>query len=285
MKVLLVSDFGLQHSRGGAQRSNDIIMKKGRDRGHEIHEFNYDSDRNIISYGYDVVISSNLEVISQTLPDLVRALPSWEKHVRLEHDSNAYWKNNFRKKFWGSCKKSFFLTPFHHEFFVKEYGDIFPNVEIVPDPIDESFLYKPYPDSEGFTRRGVGYVGFMHQLKGTENFIQYVKDNPDQVFDVAAWGNEYYQQSLKSLPNVDFIGEIPFNHMPYFYSSIESLYYNPVCNEPFCRSVGEALLCGTKIIGGSSRIGSLNMYNEDPDGFRDKCLNAATTFWEKIECL
>ena len=67
-----------------------------------------------------------------------------------------------------------------------------------------------------------------------------------------------------------------------FYNTIESLYYNPVCNEPFCRAVGEALMCGTQIVGGSDRIGSLYMFNEDRD-FRDKCINAATNFWSIIE--
>ena len=67
-----------------------------------------------------------------------------------------------------------------------------------------------------------------------------------------------------------------------FYNTIESLYYNPVCNEPFCRAVGEALMCGTQIVGGFDRIGSLYMFNEDRD-FRDKCINAVTNFWSIIE--
>lgn len=281
MKVLLVSDFNLSHSRGGAQRSNDIIIKKGIERGHDIAEFNYDSPFLFYLSDYDVVISSNLEVLSQTNQQMVVAITNHKCHVRLEHDSNAYWNNEFRKRFWENCKKSFFLTPFHHSFFLQEYGDIFPNVEIVPDPMDEFFSHI----YTGASRYGIGYVGFMHQLKGTENFINYVSENPEKDFYVAAWGNENYENSLRSFKNVSFYGEIPFYEMPGFYSSIESLYYNPVCNEPFCRSVGEALLCSTKIIGESSKIGSLNMYNDDPTNFRSKCLNASTTFWEKIECL
>lgn len=284
MKVLLVSDFNLSHSRGGAQRSNDIIVKKGTERGHQIDEFNYDCPFTLYLNDYDVVISSNLEVLSQTNPQIVVAITNHKCHVRLEHDSNTYWNNEFRKKFWGSCKKSFFLTPFHHSFFLQEYGDIFPNVEIVPDPIDNSFgmIFDTVTID---TKTRIGYVGFMHQLKGTVNFIQYVSTHPEKKFRVAAWGNPDYERILRSFNNVQFYGEIHFDRMPEFYNDLESLYYNPVCNEPFCRSVGEALLCGTKIIGGSSRIGSLNMYNEDPDNFRSKCLNAATTFWEKIECL
>lgn len=284
MRVLFISDFGLQHTCGGAQRSNDIIINKGKERGHDVKLFTYDGDIALLNDQYDIVVSSNLEVISGRYPQLVVAIGKLANHVRLEHDSNLYWDNDFRKYFWGSCRKSFFLTEFHHKFFVEMYGDIFPNVCVVPDPIDKSFTLihdRIFPDMK--TR--IGYVGFMHPLKGTDNFIQYVSNNPEKKFRVAAWGSAEYESTIRAFKNVEFLGEVPFRRMPEFYNDLESLYYNPVCNEPFCRSVGEALLCGTKIIGGSSKIGSLNMYNDDPIGFREKCLNAADKFWEEIECL
>ena len=139
MKILLISDFGIDHTPGGAQRSNQIIVDKGIAKGYDIKCFHYDSDTRVLEEDYDVVISSNLEVISNRYPDLVKSIPSLSNHVRLEHDSNLYWDNEFRKYFLGSCKLSFFLTQFHYDFFVEMYGDIFPNVRIVPDPIDSSF--------------------------------------------------------------------------------------------------------------------------------------------------
>ena len=99
---------------------------------------------------------------------------------------------------------------------------------------------------------------------------------------VAGWGSEEYLNKIKDRENIEFLGKINHDQMLEFYNTIESLYYNPVCNEPFCRAVGEALMCGTTIVGGSDRIGSLHMFNEDPD-FRDKCINAVTDFWKTID--
>ena len=42
MKVLFISDFGLHHNSGGAQVSNDLIIKKGLEKGYEITLHNYD---------------------------------------------------------------------------------------------------------------------------------------------------------------------------------------------------------------------------------------------------
>lgn len=279
MKVLLVSDFGVKHTSGGAQRSNEIIIKEGISRGHKVVPFHYDSSFSTLLDKYDVVISSNLEVMTRYAPQLVRDIPELDNHVRLEHDSNLYWDNDFRKRFWASCKISFFLTEFHHKFFKEMYGDIFPNVRIVPDPIDESFY-----DRKEIRSNLIGHVGFFHELKGTQNFIDFAKHNRDKKFVVAGWGEDKWVSKIKSLDNVEFIGKLEHKDMAKFYNTIEYLYYNPNCNEPFCRSVGEALLCGVKILGDSSRIGSLHMYNSD-NKYREKCINASKNFWEIIECL
>ena len=279
MKILIISDFGVQHTPGGAQRSNQIIIEEGLVRGHEVISFHYDSDSSLLLDAYDFVISSNLEIISRVYPKLVESIPALNNHVRLEHDSNTYWNNDFRKIFWYSCLKSFFLTDFHLSFFKDLYGDIFKNVVIIPDPIDSSFY-----DMKLERNDAIGYIGFFHELKGTGNFVEFARENKDQTFIVAGWGSEEWEREINSLENVEFSGKIDHRDMPLFYNRISALYYNPICNEPFCRSVGEALMCGTKIIGGSNKIGSLEMFKSDPM-FRDRCLNAASDFWKEIESL
>jgi len=278
MKVVLVSDFSIYHNPGGAQRSNHIVIEEGVSRGHTVRSINYDYCSSSFKDTYDVVISSNLEVLSKVNPDLVVSLTKMDNHVRLEHDSNLYWNDNFRKMFWNSCKVSFFLTKFHHSFFLEKYGDIFNNVKIVPDPISSDFF-----DMNTQRTDEIGYVGFMHYLKGTENFIEYVSNNADKKFLVAGWGNESYINKLSGFDNVEMLGTIDHKDMPKFYNRIGALYYNPVCNEPFCRAVGEAIMCGTKIIGDSKKIGSLEMYKNNPESFNSKCINAASDFWRILE--
>ena len=43
MRILFISDFTLEQRQGGAQVSNDLILKKGRELGHDIKEHDHTS--------------------------------------------------------------------------------------------------------------------------------------------------------------------------------------------------------------------------------------------------
>jgi hypothetical protein len=131
MKVLLVSDFGIRHSLGGAQRSNQLILDEGINRGHDISVYHYDTDQSVLWDDYDIVISSNLEVISRSNPMVLQYCATANNHVRLEHDFCRYLDNNVREYLYTSCKKTFFLTNYHYKKFVEYYGDYFINVGLL----------------------------------------------------------------------------------------------------------------------------------------------------------
>ena len=65
MKVLFISDFTLEQRQGGAQVSNDLLIKKGRELGHDITEHHHSSSIMDFLTSYDLVIHSNLEAISK----------------------------------------------------------------------------------------------------------------------------------------------------------------------------------------------------------------------------
>ena len=281
MKILFVSDFSLNHNRGGAQRSNDLIIDKGISLGHNITPFNLDTDPKLLHDQYDVVISSNLEVLSRQpiAGSLFNRIVTADKHVRLEHDANRYLSVENRKTLFGSCIKTFFLTQFHYDKFVEMYGDIFINVEIVSDPIDTNIFYDKKEDRID----KILYVGFMHYLKGTENFFEYVLNHPDQQFAMVAWGDSKYQQIAKSIPNIEWLDSVDYIKMPSLYNKYKSLYYHPVGFEPFCRSIGEALLCGMEL-DCNDLIGSLHHLKEvGREEFIKHCNEATQMFWNRVE--
>ena len=283
MKILFLSDYGLKHTIGGAQRSNRIIIDKGLSRGHEIVELHYDDDLTVLQnqsqHKFDWIISSNLEAFNQRVVDLVEYLDSIPNHIRLEHDMNRYLSDQRRYLLWRNCKASFFLTEFHYECFRRDYGDYFKNVYIVPDPIDRSFK-----DLNLGRADMILYAGFMHPFKGTLDFIQFVKDNPDKNFIVAGWGPPEIEAQMR-LPNIGFLGKVDHNSMPELYSCVSSYYHMPRMYEPFCRSAGEALVCGVPNMLVNDMIGAKRMWDKDPKGFSEKCYNASVTFWECVECL
>lgn len=280
MNILFISDFGLNHNSGGAQVSNDLIIKKGIELGHNITLHNYDSSPlNLISR-YDLVINSNLEVINQTSKYLIDFILNHENHVRLEHDSCSYLDDELRKKIFTSSKINFFLSEFHASFFKSNYGDYFNNIEIVYDPIDTSLFYEDNSEKV----YDIVYCGFIHPLKGSNNLIEFCKKNPDRKIDIFGWTQDknIFNQ-LSVLTNVNIHDKISHSEISNIYRRSKYIYHSPVVNEPFCRMVAEALLCGCEFIGDFEKIGSYKQFIKDGKiSFSEKVSSASKIFWDKI---
>ena len=199
MKVLFISDFNLKHNSGGAQVSNDAIIKKGLDLGYEITLHNYDSSSINLIYNYDILISSNLELISQTSKYLFDFILNHPNHIRLEHDSCSYLNREDKKALFESSKINCFLSEFHLNFFQQECGDIFGQTAIIYDPIDHSVFYNNNSDRI----YDVVYCGFLHKLKGVYNLINFSKENPNRNIDIFGWSqNDKIVDEILMLPNV-----------------------------------------------------------------------------------
>lgn len=280
MKVLFVADFGIEHNSGGAQRTNDLVIQKGIKRDHIIDHLNYDTNLDILNNSYDVVISNNLEHLSRN-NTIISYLLNHPKHVRYEHDSNSYLTQKDRYKLFGSTVLNIFLSKFHLDTFKREYGNIFHNTEIVTSPISSNNFYDQYNERQDKTL----YIGFFHYLKGTNKFIQHVLENPNENFVVAGWGDKLYSNTFLKLDNVSFLGKVSYDAMPILYNRYKRIYYHPVKFEPFCRSIGEAILCGMDT-NCSDNIGAVHDFNEyGRDGLKEMCNNAPNKFWDLIESL
>jgi len=279
MKILWISDFCLEHTKGGAQRSDDIIINHGLNNNLDITWFNCDSDLNLLDEKYDHVISTNLETISQKYPHIINWLQQHPNHSRLEHDMNAYLSSSDRQLLFANCKNAFFLTHYHYELFKNSYGDFFRNVKIIQDPIDTNAFYNKEEKRED----KVLYAGFMHLLKGTETFFNYVLNNPDTQFVVAGWGGAVYEFLSEHVPNVEYLGTIDYEEMPQIYNKYKTLFYHPLVTEPFCRSVCEAMFCGIQLNVNPHNIGCISEVERvGIDKFKYNCDNAPHDFWEII---
>jgi glycosyltransferase involved in cell wall biosynthesis len=278
MKVLWVADFGLKHNIGGAQRTDSLIIKEGENRGHSIQFFNYDTPSDLLQGEYDLVVSGNLENLHRR-DDVFSFLLNHSYHVRYEHDSNAYLPQQMRKDLFASTRRTFFLSEFHHKTFKELYGDIFQSVDIVTSPIDVGQFKDKGLQRDDKTL----YVGFMHFLKGTQAFFKTVLTNPDRQFVMAAWGQPNLERTARSFKNVEWLGKVDYEGMPDLFNKYKTLYYHPAKFEPFCRSVGEAMLCGIELDCGDNigAIHDLNAYGLD--GVRERCNKSPSKFWDLIE--
>ena len=283
MKILFISDFTLQQREGGAQVSNDLIVKKGRELGHKVIEHTHSSSITDFLSSYDVVINSNLEVISRISPEKINYITNLPNSVRLEHDSCSYLDPKTREDLFGNCVKTFFLSEFHYSFFKDLYGNYFKNVEIVYDPIDVN-LFRKVETKKVYD---VVYCGFLHQLKGINNLIHFSRNNPDRHISVFGWGDTNPESSFEKETNIDFKGSKPYEEVASVFQQAQAVFHSPIVNEPFCRMIGEALLCGVEeIIGQTDKIGSyLEFQKVGYEKFKEKCGKATETFWTAIENL
>tara|TARA_R110000803_G_scaffold184182_5_gene246513 strand:- start:1778 stop:2620 length:843 start_codon:yes stop_codon:yes gene_type:complete len=276
MNILFVSDFSIDQNQGGSQRSSSFLLEEGRNLGFNITEHNYDSSPVNFLYSYDLVISSNLEVISKTQPQVIDFLLNHKNHIRVERDSCLYLDDETRKQLFSKAKKTFFLTEFHYDFFNKKYGSYFKNVNIVPSYVDSEIFFEDSNDKD----IDVVYCGFIHPLKGSENLANWAKQNENRSVDVFGWGET---SILSGLNNIRFHGKLSHDEMPNIFRRSNYIYHDPIVNEPFCRMTAEASLCGCKFIGNLGKIGSLiEIKNKGLDIFRYECNNAVNEFWNLI---
>ena len=128
------------------------------------------------------------------------------------------------------------------------------------------------------------YCGYLHHLKGLNNLISFAQQNPDRSVSIFGWGDQDYSELLNSIDNVEFFGMKSHEEISKIFQQSKALFHSPIVNEPFCRMVGEALLCGIEeIIGETDRIGAYLEFKEvGYDNFKKGCENAAENFWSKI---
>jgi glycosyltransferase involved in cell wall biosynthesis len=281
-KILWLADYDLDIAPGGAQRSDKIIIDQGKLLGFNILKLNHTTyNSNIDLNKYDVLVTSNLSALSKANLNLIDDIAKHKYHVRIEHDSNDYLKQEDRIKLFGSCVKTVFLSDFHLSFFKKFYGDIFKNVEIIYDPIDT----KVFKDYKGEREDKTLYSGYMHMLKGTYDFFSFALSNPDKKFVLAGWTDDPVLHHLSNtVPNVEYIGIKQYEDMPLVYNKYKYMFYSPNLNEPFCRSVAEAISCGMLLFTSKpNQIGCVKEISKvGIEKFKEDCTKAALTFWKKI---
>jgi glycosyltransferase involved in cell wall biosynthesis len=281
--ILWLADYTLDEAPGGAQRSDDILIKKGRELGHLIYHVTHKTLANFSNFNeYGILITSNIQSILNEKKDVLGQIAAHKNHIRLEHDANAYLSQQDRAILFSNCTKTIFLTEFHYEMFLGLYGDIFKNVAIVPDPIDTNLFF----DRKQERKEVVLYAGYQHELKGTSSFFEVVLSNPNNKFVISGWSScHLYRHLSNSISNLTNLGITPYENMPDLYNKYKYLYYSPNLQEPLCRSLAEASLCGMEIICPTpNRIGCLHDIQKfGLAEFSNRCNNAQNMFWEVVK--
>ena len=131
------------------------------------------------------------------------------------------------------------------------------------------------------------YCGYLHQLKGLDNLLRFASSNPDRKISIFGWCDFNPESIFSNAENISFHGEKSHEEIAEIFQQSVAVYHSPIVNEPFCRMVGEALLCGVEeIIGSTQKIGSyLEFQKCGIEEFSKRCSEAPQIFWDKLEGL
>lgn len=270
-KILWISDYSVKQNKGGAQQTNSEMIKAGRKLGHTIRLVTYDSVMPSAD-SYDLIVINNITKFDKGLID---DLVASGKCVRYEHD---HWVAENYPELYKKVNKTIFLSPLHKESIEDKIGYKVKNYEIIPSPID-SKVFKISEDSK--EANSVIIVGNLCEDKGLVNLLEYARENPQLKFYAVGWGSGV--EELKTLENIEYIGELDRKDLIKYYQRCEYFYHRPVWKEPFGRTVIEAYLCGCSLLV-NSNVGAVS-WDWDYSNYNKikKNVQSQSNFWKVLE--
>jgi glycosyltransferase involved in cell wall biosynthesis len=270
-KIMWVADYSVKHNKGGAQQTNQEMIKYGRSKGIYIKTINKDEPIPE-KLDYDAIILNN--VTQFCTEDLERLLDTG-KCIRYEHD---YWVAENMPEMYKKCKHVIFLSPLHKKTAEDKCGYNVDNSSLVPSPIDSDV----FKDNDIKKEKGsVCCVGNLVAEKGSESLLQFIASNCNMKSYIAGRGEDI--EKLKDLENVEFLGELNRKDLIEIYQKCEYFYHRPLWNEPFGRTVIEAFLCGCHLLLNDS-VGAIS-WDWDYSNYEEikKNVQSQNNFWRVIK--
>jgi len=275
-KIIWLADYDVSDHKGGAQQTNETMIKAGR-RSFQIdfmkpEDFNKDKLREAT-----LVITNNITKFEEDdLYWLTQHIP----YVRFEHDYWAVTQGAAKGNLFRGSLANIFLSPMHYKESCKIFGDNIKNKRITPSAVDTT-LFRIDKEVERIPQTVI-YAGQVCSLKGYREFDQFINEHPEKKFIVCGWGED--ANNIKVHKNVEFHETMEQKDLLKLYQSSQYFYHRPEWKEPFGRSVMEAYLCGCSLLI-NENIGAMSWdWNwEDYDFIVKQMEEAPANFWKIIK--
>jgi len=258
--------------RGGAEISNELVIKVGIDCGNEIIlviNFMDASEIRRILRESDLIIVNNIFHFSkEQMDEIKKILFTGKPYVKYDHDFRELMRPEFGKELLGRSVLNVFISPLHRDEYRRELGV---DGICLPLAIDVDF-FKPVP---GVERKEKSVLA----VRDGADIQWFIDENPDFRFTILS-----DRRIDLSGDKLKVIQEPPYEKMPEVYSEHEYFLY---CRKDLgtgARVVFEAALCGCKVIM-NEKVGhkSWGFNFEDVDGLRAILRKAPYEFWREID--
>ncbi len=261
MNIAFLNDHTLKEHSGGAQVTNSIMIKKGRELGHEIDVI---TPKDLIENGkfadmkldwdltttfdkrleqYDLIILNNINAFKT---EVIEWIIKNKKYITYNHD---YGFCQYRNAKCGQCKVkctpakifqdmfsnsllNIFLSPLHLKIHEKFFGPTMRDAIYIPSPIEEGVFY---PD-KNIQHDAYLYAGTIMNHKGVSQILDFAETQKGKIFHFA--GKAISKELMERIKEKHhYLGEIPFEEMPKLYRKYKNFMVNPLWDEPFGRSM------------------------------------------------
>jgi glycosyltransferase involved in cell wall biosynthesis len=279
-KILWINDLSVQMHPGGAQRTINLFMEHGKRLGHKVFGFYHDSDPTLLYEKYDYIVSSNIIMLHQKIPNLIEFLASLNNHIRYECDSNEYLSLERRQLLYNNTRLAIFLSELHRDLFLKVYK-IQPNdIEIIYPPIG--------PEFHNFNQKreeAILWTGLFHPLKGIQKLIDYIKKYPEKKYVFT--GFNIPQTTDTNIVSLEYV---KYQDMPKIYNKYTEFFFHPtgvhpLYIEPFSRTYAEAAFCGMKMNTSKNLGALLEIEKYGLEIIKERCNNAKNFLWKRMSNL
>jgi len=276
-KIAWVADYTVKtYKAGGAQYTNDTLIKEGIKRGYNIDMLTPGIKDN---GEYDLY---SLHNIRNFKTEFLRNIIDNKRYMRMEHDywvTGAFLNNKRFPDIFDKSLLNLFMSKKHLQVCTNKIGHTIPKSNYVISPIDTDLFYI----GKNKIANMVVWTGHDTPVnKGfTKNVLPYVKDNPQLDFKMFGIFKEH--DNTNTPDNMEIIGEVKQEIFAEYLRKAEYLMAVPNWIEPSGRSVFEGLLCGCDLIV-NNNIGILH---EDID-FNDyeeikRMAHSENKFWKLVE--
>ena len=266
-----------RHITGGAELSETLVIKIGRDCGYLIDVVPTSRSRDVILKSLemaDLVVIGNIWGLDpHRVSPILRLLYEDRKpYVKYEHDHRELSRPEFSRYLFRNSRLNIFLSPIH----LKNHQDVLGCDGIaLPLAIDVD-AFSPVEGEERVPNTAL--VSNVRSFKSWAALQTYVNDHPEITVNVLVDADcPVTGQNVKPLRMV------PHEEMPRLYSAHEYLVHLLDGWGAGERVVIEACLCGCKVIA-NEKVGHLSWGWDltDTEGLKEKLRKAPYEFWKRI---
>lgn len=270
---------------GGAELSNRLVVKIGRNLGFDIcvmtpQSFNWQTLRHarliIINniWHFDI---NQMQAINRAIFECQVPYAVYSHDIR---DSDQ--RRQLARRLFKHSKANFFISPAHKEK-VEEKVYEMSDSHALPLAIDTDIFKREI----GIKRQKdlvVSTAGRLHNAKQPTGLLSFIKKHPEFHYELYLESTNLINQLFGNINNVTM--KLPVNHeeLPRIYSRAEHMVHLSAIFGAGERVILEAALCGCKIISNkNSGHMSWDWDWDDTDSIRSKLKRAPYEFWNILE--